>query len=794
MSPSDGDDSPRAQGDSMRHRTLSLFALAASVAGCDSPSTTATAMQALSPCDQVAIDLVLDDLPLVWAENGGQATAAAYVGLGLTAGTVVAAENAIRLELADVHAGRDIAAATVALVHHAAAVPVLTAADGGTSTTTYHIGAAEPITVQNHDAIDAQGLYQDVDMRLSGTTRRLDATYTLAPHVPSSRVQWSYDGVTSVTTAPDGSLVLQAGDRQVSLGPPLAWQQVDGADVPLAAAYVVEDGLISIEVERAYAEQPLLMKTRLLHGAHAPVGIARTDGGEVMIAGRAYRAAGGDTGGDAMLARVSADGTRLLSATFVIGSGNDEALDLVRTPEDIVLVGRTGSPDLPRRSNGALAGASDGFVLALGDDGAKVRAGGYFGGDGDDAITGITQDDDGHLVVAGTTTSALEEIHPEAIDVTVSLPATDADAAAAAAASGSDGTYLVAELPANLARTDALLTFHGPRLRQLSVRRPCDIGPIHIGVVTVSTHSAVDCNAYPDLVSSMNHYGDDYSAEHSWSSPVPNAGSPPGGWAYHAMRWRYYEANAPLNAPPPVTPYTINWGALTAPLSTSLKYTPPMASQAAALDALEASPLFSPGDPPFGWVGGNSGTVEHLALLSAFYEYWYGTPVYMQKRYYGGLNGPFNHAAAVARVTFDVCVNTAGHSYTGQTLASLCNFTTGGWDNIACPGAIYGTSALGFNVVVKSFVLDTWNPLMIWYTPHMTHTAFPASNPWFVPTEWIANPPTAQAVSPALALDAADQLAEVVSAEIELVHTEYNHGTVASSAPTPAIVRARDLR
>ena len=77
--------------------------------------------------------------------------------------------------------------------------------------------------------------------------------------------------------------------------------------------------------------------------------------------------AGGKT--DGVLAVVSADGSRLVYATYLGGSGNELIRGLALGPEgEVYLVGRTDSPDFPVTAGAAQAkagGKVDAFLVEL---------------------------------------------------------------------------------------------------------------------------------------------------------------------------------------------------------------------------------------------------------------------------------------------------------------------------------------------------------------------------------------------------------------------------------------------
>ncbi len=118
--------------------------------------------------------------------------------------------------------------------------------------------------------------------------------------------------------------------------------------------------------------------------------------------------------GDAFVAKLSADGLHILYATYLGGTGADEALGIaVDAKLSAYITGRTQSPDFPVKD--ALqpqcrVGASnqcqgEAFVTKLSPDGTDVVYSTYLGGSGGDSANAIALNLEGNAFIAGTTSS-----------------------------------------------------------------------------------------------------------------------------------------------------------------------------------------------------------------------------------------------------------------------------------------------------------------------------------------------------------------------------------------------------
>lgn len=108
------------------------------------------------------------------------------------------------------------------------------------------------------------------------------------------------------------------------------------------------------------------------------------------------------------LAKISADGTQVLWATWLGGSGVESSIGSVRVDDQDrpYLAFYTKSNNLPATNATTYSGGDDVFVARLSADGSQLEMGTYFGGSGDDAFeTHSLGLGDGHVYLAGFTDS-----------------------------------------------------------------------------------------------------------------------------------------------------------------------------------------------------------------------------------------------------------------------------------------------------------------------------------------------------------------------------------------------------
>ena len=141
-------------------------------------------------------------------------------------------------------------------------------------------------------------------------------------------------------------------------------------------------------------------------------------GGNVLVAGYtsspnfpntvggAQPVFGGDN--DAFVARLSSNLATLQQATYLGGSGNDNATAIVLDASGNVLIAGYTSTNFPGTSDGAQPtspGGGDGFVARLSGNLATSMQATYLGGAGIDGVSALAIDGGGNVLVAGGTTS-----------------------------------------------------------------------------------------------------------------------------------------------------------------------------------------------------------------------------------------------------------------------------------------------------------------------------------------------------------------------------------------------------
>ena len=257
-----------------------------------------------------------------------------------------------------------------------------------------------------YGALRYEALYPGIDLHYDGVDGRLKGTYLVAPGGDPALVRWRYEGATSVAVeAASGDLLvaLPGGAGTIREEAPVAWQQIDGAQVGVAVRYdVAPDGRIGFALPDGYDPtialtlDPTIEYASRIGGTvgDSAFAIAVDATGAVYLAGETdspnypgtpgvvQTHSGGAT--DAVVTKLSPDGATILYSTYLGGTSDDVARDIaVDATGQAHVVGYTHSTNFPTTAGAfqtARSGYADAFVVKLNPTGTNFGYATYLGG------------------------------------------------------------------------------------------------------------------------------------------------------------------------------------------------------------------------------------------------------------------------------------------------------------------------------------------------------------------------------------------------------------------------------
>lgn len=404
--------------------------------------------------DAMSGDISRAALPPSFVENRGQWPDP--VMFGFRADGVLAAleKHAITLQLSGDDGSGSIHVAPVRMTFEGASADVVLEAEGRQAAScSFYLGNDRSRWQRNvplNTSVLYRGLYDCIDVRIRATGPEEEGgqgrlEYDVRIHAGSDLegVVVRCDGAEALAIAPDGSLLLSTALGVLRQPLPKTWQErPSGEQVPIECRYRVVDATrFGFEVSPADPDLPTVIDPEIewltfLGGAgdeDVPEAIALGPDGTVTVAGFTdsveFDWGCKDRPPDWVPSRGSYDwfvaqyssGGELLHLVFLGGSSIDGAFALEVDGRGVITVaGQVWSEDFPKMDGPERAfqkdfagGWGDGFLLQLSPE-FEIIYSTYFGGSGEDAITGLKIDATGAVVLCGYTASGDLPVTPGA--------------------------------------------------------------------------------------------------------------------------------------------------------------------------------------------------------------------------------------------------------------------------------------------------------------------------------------------------------------------------------------------
>ncbi len=288
------------------------------------------------------------------------------------------------------------------------------------------------------------GLWPGIDMAVRGEGGKLKYEFRLKPGSSVKDVRLGYRGIEGLKVGAGGELLIQTSLGVLKDAAPVSYQRIGGERVPVKSRYrLTGDGAYGFAVGAYDPRYPLVIDPGLAYstfigGPRNDQGFAiAVDGeGRAYVAGKtqsaAYPTSSGafdtsynDNGsyGDAFVTKLNASGSALAYSTFLGGTLEDNASDIVVRDGSAYVTGITPSSNYPTTSGAfdiIFNGPFEAFVTKLNASGSALVYSTFLGGTGSEGNleggSGIAVDVGGRAYVTGDTSSADFPTTPGAYD------------------------------------------------------------------------------------------------------------------------------------------------------------------------------------------------------------------------------------------------------------------------------------------------------------------------------------------------------------------------------------------
>lgn len=402
-------------------------ALALAIAGVVSGFVSPNASAATTP---LAADPGALKVPFV-ANTGRYDDAVAYSATTFAGTVFVTRAGEIVHDLAYASPGRAEPARFALVESLAGAMPLAPNAADAAPARVARIDGSRSDNVATYRRVALGRAWNGVDVWLQANGNNVEKFFSVEPGADAKAIRVAVRGAQSLATAPDGRLVARTDAGELAFSKPVAYQEIEGARRAVDVAYTVRGNeygfaLGDYDASRAVVIDPVLQSTFLGGGEfdnNAALAIHPASG-QVYVAGTTLSAnfpgtVGGaqryfgSSGSDFVIARLSADLTTLLQATYLGRSWKSDDLSaMVIHPQtgDVYVAGTTLDTYFPYAAGGAQpanGGGYDAVVSRLSADLTTVYQSTFVGGSRNDyGLLLAVAPDTGDVYLGGNTYSA----------------------------------------------------------------------------------------------------------------------------------------------------------------------------------------------------------------------------------------------------------------------------------------------------------------------------------------------------------------------------------------------------
>jgi Beta-propeller repeat len=373
--------------------------------------------------DEPAAERAYGQLPLAFERDAGRQGPQVDFLSRTPAGTAFVGAGGATLALAD---DEDTEAIRLALIGERASEPVARERLGGK--VSYLLGnrpSAQRTGIATFARVHYPDVYPGIALDWHGDRRQLEYDFRVAAGADPDEIALRLRGAEALRLAPDGDLLIDAGEATFRQRAPVAYQTIARDRRPVEAAFALDGGRVGFELGAYDRSRPLVIDplvlaySTYLGGGDLDAGsdIAVDANGSAYVAGRTQSTdfdtvdeIEGDGDGlfdDAFIAKLTPAGNALVYSTYLGGGASDFARGIaVDSSGAAYVTGATESPDFDTVN--PIEGDSpgeDAFIAKLTPAGDALAYSTYLGGGDRDQGSRIAVDPSGAAYVTGVTFS-----------------------------------------------------------------------------------------------------------------------------------------------------------------------------------------------------------------------------------------------------------------------------------------------------------------------------------------------------------------------------------------------------
>lgn len=292
--------------------------------------------------------------------------------------------------------------------------------------------------IPNYSRVEYKEVYPGIDLAYYGNEGQLEYDFIVAPAGDPRDIMLKFDTREKPRIDAQGGLVLAMDGMELTMKPPVAYQEIRGVRNPVFSAYAFRgEHQVGFDIGNYDPELPLVIDPVLVYasylgttGGESGQAIAVDDEGCAYVTGstsspdfptlscfQCDKTPGSYNNlTDVYVTKFNAEGTGIVYSTYIGGNWDDSG-DAIAVDANgrVCITGRTTSLDdtgTPENEGFPLMNAyqlnkgdnskSDAFVTVLNASGTALIYSSYLGGQGEVYGTGIAVDESGFVYVTGT--------------------------------------------------------------------------------------------------------------------------------------------------------------------------------------------------------------------------------------------------------------------------------------------------------------------------------------------------------------------------------------------------------
>ena len=262
---------------------------------------------------------------------------------------------------------------------------------------------------KGYTQVTYQNIYPNINLAYYSNEGTLKYDIIAQPGADLSKLQLKYDGVNAIKVSRKGVLQIITSVGTYEEQAPYTYQYIGNTKKVISSYYTVKNNIVQFKLGDYDPTVPLIIDPTLVFSTHTGStsdnwGFTATYGPDETFYGggisfgagfpvtngafqTSYTSGGGSAGTNVSIIKLSANGSNRIYATYLGGNTTDQPHSIICDPQgNLVIAGRTNSPNFPSTLRQGVGGGYDIFITKLNAAGSAIIGSLIIGGSNDDGV------------------------------------------------------------------------------------------------------------------------------------------------------------------------------------------------------------------------------------------------------------------------------------------------------------------------------------------------------------------------------------------------------------------------